>query len=260
MEISFVNDEFSENLDEAIAFAKKNNLKYIELRRINGKELTEFGLEELSGFAEKIVKNGLLVSCIYSSFLKWKSGSNNFNLFSQSIDNEEEYFLGLMDVADVFGASNVVIYSYFKDDISLEELAQKLDVYSQIALERGISLLLENDGLCNIDSINKMHELFEAYNFSNIFPLVNMGNVLALGDDFSPNKLQDIVNTCSYFHIKDYDAELKRFVVVGEGNADYEAILAEKTNDYDVILSLEPHTGYAEDLQMSLNMLQSMED
>ena len=260
MEISFVNDEFSENLDEVISFAKKNNLRYIELRKINGKELTDFSLDELSLMAEKIAKSGLLVSCIYSSFLKWKMGENNFNLFSQCIDNEEEYFLGLMDVADVLGASNIVIYSYHKNELTIEELAQKLDVYSQMALDRGISLLLENDGLCNIDSINKMHELFELYNFSNIFPLINMGNVLALNDEFTPSKLRDLINSCQYFHIKDYDAELKRFVVVGEGNADYETILAEKSDDYATILSLEPHTGYAEDLQMSLNMLRAIED
>ena len=38
MEISFVNDEFSTDIDEVIAFTKKNSLKYIELRKINDKD------------------------------------------------------------------------------------------------------------------------------------------------------------------------------------------------------------------------------
>ena len=39
MEVSFVNDEFSSNIDEVIAFARKNGLKYVELRKINDKNI-----------------------------------------------------------------------------------------------------------------------------------------------------------------------------------------------------------------------------
>ena len=84
---------------------------------------------------------------------------------AENVASEEEYFTKLMDLADVFGAPNIRIYSYVKEDISIEDLGKKLDVYSQMALDRGIALLLENDGLCNIDSVNKMHQLLEIYNF-----------------------------------------------------------------------------------------------
>ena len=141
----------------------------------------------------------------------------------------------------------------------MEELGKKLDIYSQMALERGISLLLENDAKCNISTINSMHQLLELYGFSNIFPLLNLGNTIAMADDFKPQDLQDIINKCQYFHLKDYDAELKRNVVIGEGNIDYEDILQDKLNDTDVVLSLDTATGYPEDLQMSLNMVQAWE-
>ncbi len=261
MQISFVNDDFSDNIDEALAFAKKNGLKYIELRGINSKSLTELNKEQAFELAEKISSSGILVSAIASSFLKWPFNAEPQEILGKSVTSEIDYFACLMDLADIFGAPNIRIYSYFKqEDMTVEELGQKLDIYSQMALERGISLLLENDGLCNIDTINKMHQLFEIYGFSNIFPLLDLGGMLAMNDDFSPQELQDLINKCTYFHIKDYDAELKRYVVVGDGNVDYEDLLVEKKDDYEVILSLEPHTRYAEDVQMSLNMLQAWED
>ena len=80
------------------------------------------------------------------------------------------------------------------------------------------------------------------------------------GDDFIIEELQDLISKCMYFHIKDYDCDLGRFVVLGEGNVDYESILSGKWDDNSTILSLTPSTGYQEDLQMSLNILQTLED
>ena len=261
MQISFINDEISSNIDEALAFARKNKLRYIELRRIDGKDITELTPAEACALAEKITSAGILVSALSSPFLKWKENTREFTFGSRKFDKETDYFTALMDLADIFGAPNIRIYSYLKDDsLSVEEIGKKLDIYSQMALERGLSLLLENDSLCNIDTINKMHQLFELYGFSNIFPLLDIGNTVASGDDFAPQELQDIINKCLYFHIKDYDAELKRFVVVGEGNVDYENLLADKVNDKEVFMSLDTHTGYPEDLQMSLNILQTWEE
>ena len=68
MEISFINDEFSDNIDEAISFAKKNKLKYIELRKINGKNIVDLPSDEIYSLSEKISSAGILVSAISSSF------------------------------------------------------------------------------------------------------------------------------------------------------------------------------------------------
>ncbi len=259
MELCFINDEYSSNIDDALRFAQKNNLRYIELRNIDGKNICDLSLDKISQIAAQIAQAGILVSTIASPFLSWHEGTP-LNIGGQSVD-ETEYFTKLMDIADILGAANIRIYSYLKDDsLSLEDLGKKLDIYSQMALERGISLLLENDANCNISTIKSMHQLFELYGFSNIFPLLNIGNTIAMGDDFIPQDMQDLINKCFYFHIKDYDAELKRNVVIGEGNVDYENLLQSKLNDNETIISLETATGYPEDLQMSLNLVQTWED
>ena len=258
MEISFINDEYSSHLEDSLRFAKKNHLRYIELRNVNSRNICDFSPKEAADMAQNIQSSGILVSSIASPFLKWGCDKKDFSICGQRVADEAAYFTQLMDLADIFGAPNINIYSYLKDEkISMEELGQKLDIYSQMALERGISLLLENDADCNISSIASMHQLLELYGFSNIFPLLNLGNTIAMGDDFKPNDLQDIINKCQYFHLKDYDADLKRNVVIGEGNIDYEDILQDKLTDTDVIFSLDTSTGYPEDLQMSLNMVQA---
>ena len=261
MDISFINDEYSANIDDALDFAVKNGLKYIELRKIGDKNVTDLTRDEAFLLSEKIANAGILVSSIASPFLKWRLDETKFSCMGQPMASEKDYFISLMDLADIFGAPNIRIFSYLKQDsLSIEDLGQKLDVYSQMALDRGISLLLENDGICNIDTVASMHRLFELYGFSNIFPLLDFGTMVASEDDYAPNELQDLVNKCLYFHIKDYDADLKRYVVIGEGNVDFEELLSEKMADPAVVFSLEGHTGYPEDLKMSLNIMQSWEN
>ena len=261
MEISFINDEFSENIDEAINFAKKNKLKYIELHKINGKHITELTSSEIFSLSEKISSAGVLVSAIASPFLNWQFDNTQFMINNHPVSSEIDYFNKLMDIADVLGAPYIRIFSYLKqDNLSLTDIGDKLGIYNQLALKRGITLLLEHNTNCNISTINSLHNLLNSYNFSNILPLLDLGETVSSGDDFVVNKLQDLVSNCLYFHVKDYDGELKRYVVLGEGNVDYESILASKWNDKATILSLCPNTGYPEDLQMSLNILQALEE
>ena len=49
-------------------------------------------------------------------------------------------------------------------------------------------------------------------------------------------------------------------MVVGEGDVDYEEILADKFGDICTIFSLLPNTKYPEDLQMALNVFTSYEE
>ena len=73
MEISFINDELSDNIDEVLAFAKKNELKYIELRRIDGKPVEQLTKDMAFALSEKIANSGILVSALATSFLKEKA-------------------------------------------------------------------------------------------------------------------------------------------------------------------------------------------
>ena len=110
MQISFINDEISSNIDEALAFARKNKLRYIELRRIDGKDITELTPAEACALAEKITSAGILVSALSSPFLKWKENTRKFTFSGRKFDKETDYFTALMDLADIFGAPNIRIY------------------------------------------------------------------------------------------------------------------------------------------------------
>ena len=260
MNISFINDEYSNNLNDALAFARKHQLKYIELRNINGKNITDLTSNEALDYSTQIAQSGILVSAVNTPFLYWQHGECNFNISGQRADSEEEYFTKLMDIADIFGAQYISIYSYLNNHMDIDTLGKQLDIYSQKALERGIVLLLNIDKNCNIANINKIHQLFENYNFSNIYPLINTGKIIAENDNYNPQELQDIINTCNYFHLSDYDDELKRYVVLGEGHLDLDMILQDKKADNNAFVSLYPATGHPEDLTMSLNQLQAWED
>lgn len=261
MEISFINDEYSNQLEDTLAFAHKNNLKYIELRNINGKNIVDLTMTEAFDYSNQIAQSEILVSSLTTPFLYWKESTSDLHIMGQIVDSEEEYFTKLMDLADIFGAQHINIYSYLQDgDGDIDTLGQKLDKFSQMALDRGIVLLLNIDKSCNINNIHKMHQLFENYNFSNIYPLLNTGKIIADQDDYTPQELQDIINTCHYFHISDYDDELKRYVVFSEGCVDFDSLLDNKKTENYTFFSLNPATNHREDLKMSLNQLQDWLD
>ena len=174
MDISFINDEYSASIDDALSFARKNQFRYIELRTLDGKNIIDFTASELAAISHKIAQAGVLVSQINSPFLYWPQGEKNFSIMGQVVDSQEDYFIKLMDVADILGAQNISIYSYLQSShLEISALGDDLDKYSQMALERGIGLQLNINANCTISNINKIHQLFENYNFSNIHPLLN---------------------------------------------------------------------------------------
>ena len=101
MDLCFINDEYSSNIDDALRFAQKNNLRYIELRNIDGKNICDLSLDKISQIADKIARAGILVSTIASPFLSWHEGAP-LNIGGQSVD-ETQYFTKLMDIADILG-------------------------------------------------------------------------------------------------------------------------------------------------------------
>ena len=155
MEVSFVNDEFSSNIDEVIAFARKNGLKYVELRKINDKNIVDISLKEASELSVKLSSSGILVSAIASPFLKWSLNKNDFSIMGENVASEEEYFTKLMDLADIFGAPNIRMYSYLKEEILKIEkkdeefnavFESKLTIAFYIQFEYNIVWVCKGDG------------------------------------------------------------------------------------------------------------------
>jgi sugar phosphate isomerase/epimerase len=256
MKISFINDEFSDDIYQCIDFCHKNKIEYIELRKINGTNIANLTAAEISNIAKVLKQNKINVSCIASPFLKWNlSGDANNDFNFKKSHSDQEYLDFLQDVAVEFGTQNIRIFSYLKDvAFDFDHFSNYLHRIDNSLGNSNIKLLLENEHICNISTINDLYCFFNMNSFKNISPLVDLGN--SRENIVSVTELKNVAETCHYYHIKDYSNASGGYVSLGQGDIDFEYLI--KIAPIDSFLSLETHTGKGVDLENSFFKLKEM--
>ena len=68
MKISFITDEVTQSLEEAIAFARKHRMQGVELRSVEGLTLEQADRETLKGWKKQLDAARLCVSNLATSF------------------------------------------------------------------------------------------------------------------------------------------------------------------------------------------------
>lgn len=257
MTLSFINDEYSENISECIHFCKKHNVHHIELRKINAQNILNIKDIDIEKIALLLSKNNIRVSCIASPFLKWDRKNNqtssDFNFYKHK---DDVYYLNkLIQIADIFSTNNIRIFSYIKStDFDMSNFVDYLKRVDEFLEQKNKNFLLENEPICNISHIHHLYTLFHENKFKHIFPLIDLGNAYFLEEAIDRNELEFLKKSCFYYHIKDFNGEQKCYVPLGKGNINFFDLVIKKMRK-DSFLSLETHTKKKEDVEISLNEL-----
>lgn len=256
MKISFINDEYSEDIHRCIDFCRAKDIRYIELRKIDGKNIANLEKQQIEEIAEVLRKNDIQVSSIASPFLKWDNDRIPADDFKFKIfGTNKECLDSLIEYANILGTSNIRIFSFLKNVFfNVKFFAgylHKLDDYIE---KKHINLLLENEPVCNIATIYDLYTFFRIYKFNNIFPLIDIGNCRQ--NVVSKQELDVVAQSCFYYHIKDYSKKSNMYVALGDGDMDFDYLLNIAKNDS--FLSLETHTGNQKDFITSVQILKDM--
>ncbi len=247
--ISIINDEISQDINDVIKFCKNNNLDVIELRSINGKNLIDHDFTFLKKIAKKLLANNIDVISIASPILKWKNEKKHtitkdvrMHNFSGKSTNYEKVF----EISKVFNAKYIRIFSYLKyDNFKIDDLDKDFEQLISLAKEYKVKLLLENEPVCNIDTIDKLEKVIKRFNNPYLKILLDIGNLYEM--DFSVSKLDisKIVDSIEYLHIKDFSTKEKIYKILGEGDINYKkhiSDLLELSSKKNFVFSLETHT------------------
>lgn len=167
-------DEVSENFAEALDWAGRKGLRWVEVRTVDGRSAVDLPDAELARAGAEIEKRGLRVSGVATSLFTGP--------LDPSADRGEAVELRLpraIEAAKRLGTGRVRIYSFRREETPRKRFAEVVACLKRaaaVAEKAGALLLLENDPACNGGYAEEVANLVRAVDSPALRALWNPGN------------------------------------------------------------------------------------
>lgn len=244
--ISGFSDEIEKSVDVQFEVLNKLNIKYFEVRGVDGKNISTLTDEEVLTLKSKMEQYGIKVSSIGSPIGKIK--------IEEDFAPHFEVFKHVVNIAKTLGTKYIRMFSFYHeggDEWTAEEREEVLARLRQMiayAKEQDVMLLHENEKGIYGDTADRCIDLMKELACDNFKAVFDPANFVQCGQDtkYAFDNLKEYVE---YMHIKDARFEDGRVVPsgMGDGNVAY-VLKALFENGYNGFLSLEPHLGSFEGL------------
>lgn len=269
--VTFINDEVSSSLEEAMQFARENHISTIEMRTVNGVNLMNLSLDEVQRIASSIYSNGLEVTCFASPLLKWlpkhKQGISsevNWHGYTPQSANLAEVFTKAFAIADLLQAKYIRIFSYLKyQEFRDSDLDEDLKELLKLAEQHNKVLLLENEPVCNIITLSSQFDLLSRWEHPRLRALIDIGNLYQANQAVIGSDIAKLAPYIEYAHIKDFSNANSEYVILGNGSIAYQnhiRDLIDALQNRNISFSLETHVQphSSEATRLSLLYLRKM--
>lgn len=229
-------DEYADGLKEQCEALNKFGIEYIELRGVNGKNVSTLTESEVKETKRILDDYEIRVSSIGSPLGKID--------IKGDLNGHYETAKRVYETANILGAKNVRIFSFYSKETPFDkckgEIYAGLEKLVDLSDGTGLTLCHENEALIYGESPEKCLEIVEYFG-GRMRCVFDMGNFVLDGyDPMAAYKL--LSDYIEYFHIKDafYSGEI---VPAGKGEAKIKEILDDyKVNGgKDTFITLEPH-------------------
>lgn len=230
-------DEYASDFIKQLEELNRLNIGYIELRCVDGKNVSELDRVEVKTLKNKLKDFGVKVSSIGSPIGKIKLNGDLRGHFKMA----ERVF----ETAAEVGAKCVRIFSFYLPDGKpreevKNEVFDNLSEFVKLSEVYGVTPCHENEALIYGESPEKCKEILDCFG-GKIKCVFDMGNFVL--DGYDPFKAyKSLYESIEYFHIKDalYAGAI---VPAGKGEADIEKILRDykAVGKKDAFVTLEPH-------------------
>ncbi len=235
--LSAFSDEYADDLNEQCEALNGFGFEYIEMRGVNGKNVSALSKSEVRETKRVLNAHGIKVSSIGSPLGKIKLDGD----ISGHLETAKRVF----ETANELGAKNIRMFSFYLPDGKTREeckgqVFDELEKLVKLSEEYGVNLCHENEALIYGESPEKCLEILEYFD-GRMKCVLDMGNFVL--DGYNPMQAYKTLSPyIEYFHIKDalYAGAI---VPAGKGEAQIKEIL----DDYkasatkDTFITLEPH-------------------
>ncbi len=237
--ISAFADEISSDLQKEIEVLKNNGISHIELRSIDGKNISEFTLAELAEVKRLFIQEGIKVSSIGSPI-----GKISIN---DPFEEHLELFRHVVEIAEFFNSPYIRLFSFYvgKDpDPFFEKVVARWKLFLEVLAGKKIILLHENEKEIYGDSADRCLKLLEALDDPKARAAFDPANFVQCEEQVYPAAYKKLRKFIEYVHIKDAldNGEVRP---AGLGVGKIETVLQELSDSgYTGFLSIEPHLTY----------------
>lgn len=227
--IAVITDEVSEDIGTALAFMADHDVGQVDIRSVDERNVILFDDAELAELAARLGDAGVTVGCYCSPLLKWpRSGAKipegaNFHGFDPGVLTPEQAVPRAFEVANRLGAAQLRIFSYFTyDGFQPENLDDDLDHLLDLAQTHDVTLVLENEHVCNVATLDEMTAVVARRAHPRLRGALDLANHRAARPPApTADTLAAAAKLAGTVHIKDFTGDPRRFVALGEGMVDH---------------------------------------
>lgn len=239
-------DEAGPSTDDQIAALQKAGLKHIDLRGVDGHNISALPLDVAKAAAAKLNAAGVTVNMFGSPLGKIDISDD------LQVDLDKLRHLG--QLANVFNCRAVRIFSYYnKQQAPLEqwrrESLDRLARLRDLAAKLNLVLYHENERHIFGDRCDQVVEIADNLHDGKVFKLIfDFDNYNQSGDDVWSNWLK-LRERNDAFHLKDSNKN-NQHVPIGQGNGQAPRILADAVaRGWTGPAILEPHLKHSKAIQ-----------
>lgn len=236
--LSAFSDELSPDIDEQLKWLSENGVKYIEIRGVNGKNISELDEKEVKELRIKLDAYGIKPSCIGSPIGK----INILDDFS----GQKELCRKICEYAKILGTDKIRVFSFFMPegeapDSYRDEVMARMRELCDIAKQYSVILCHENEKNIYGDTPERCLDLYCEMQ-GDMKCVFDHANFISCDVEAYPYAFNMLSHTLSHMHIKDANEE-KEMVVAGKGIGRIPETVKDVANRYEgeFILTLEPH-------------------
>lgn len=240
-------DEIDPALDKQIAVLKKLGISHIDMRGLNGKDLTDYSLAEVVEIKKQLDENGIQLSALGSPIGKI--------YITEEFDEHFELYKHTVKIAKIMGTPYIRIFSFFIPEGETpeqyrEEVMRRMRCFVNYASDNEVILLHENEKEIYGDISSRCEDLMKHFYCDNFKAVFDFANFVQCKED-TKMAYETMKPYIAYIHIKDALFSDGQVVPAGEGDGKVKEILKDLfANGYKGILALEPHLidfcGFAE--------------
>lgn len=222
-------DEADQLLTGQIAAMQRNGISLLEIRGVDGENISALSPAKVKEVAHLLKENGLAVWSIGSPTGKIKL-SDDWNAHMES-------FRGMLDAAAVFGTKAFRMFSFYDAQNEKNEVVDRLGILCDMAKGYDVKLCHENEKGIFGDTPERTKELLDA--LPQLGGIFDPANFIQCGAEILPawELLKDRID---YLHVKDAMAD-GTVVPAGYGLGHLDTVVPDFLSRGGQVLTVEPH-------------------
>lgn len=231
-------DEINPMLDVQLKVMNELNIGHIEVRGIDGKNISKYTPDEIKEIKKKFDAANIKVSSIGSPIGKIQ--------ITDSMDDHIEEFKNIIEIAKIMETKYIRLFSFYmpKDEDPKkyrDEVLKRMNMFIDTAKGSGLILLHENEKGIYGDVADRCLDILESIGSDSLRAVFDPANFIQCHEETYPRAFDMLKDHIEYMHIKDA-LENGEVVPAGMGEGKVKEILKSlKDRDYKGFLSLEPH-------------------